>query len=101
MPRLASGEGKPLTSADERRWWFAPRDARVVGGRSVLEPSGVLFLFAAMLDMATAGYGSAVVWCNEGLKFYGRPLAPQIHAQTASCRTASMAEPTGSLVVVV
>jgi hypothetical protein len=48
MPRLARGEGKPPRSAEARRWWLAPRELRACGGRSELEPSGVLFLLAAM-----------------------------------------------------
>lgn len=50
MPRLASGDEKPPMSAEARRWWPAPME-RDPGGRSELEPSGVLFLLAAMLDM--------------------------------------------------
>ena len=46
MPRLASGEEKPPMSADARRWWPAPSEVRLTGGRSEDEPSGVLFLLA-------------------------------------------------------
>jgi hypothetical protein len=63
MPRLASGDEKPPMSAEARRWWLAPSDARVVGGRSELEPSGVLLRLAAMLDMAAVGCScSGEVW---------------------------------------
>ena len=48
MPRLAKGEGKPPRSAEARRWWFAPSEERAWGGRREEEPSGVLFLLAAM-----------------------------------------------------
>jgi hypothetical protein len=62
MPRLARGDEKPPMSADARRWWLAPSEARVVGGRRLLEPSGVLFRFAAMFDMlADGGSGSGLV----------------------------------------
>jgi hypothetical protein len=61
MPRLASGDEKPPMSAEALRWWLAPRDARAAGGRSELEPSGVLFLFAAMLDMLAEGDSSSAV----------------------------------------
>jgi hypothetical protein len=72
MPRFASGDEKPPMSADARRWWLAPREARVVGGRSELEPSGVLFLFAAMLDMLAGGCSSSGVLCDGRLKFCER-----------------------------
>jgi hypothetical protein len=72
MPRLARGDEKPPMSADARKWWFAPSDARAVGRRRVLEPSGVLFLLAAMLDMSAVAAGggrrwagSLGVWCND------------------------------------
>lgn len=39
---------------------MAPRELRAWGGRSELEPSGVLFLFAAiwLADMAAVGVGN-------------------------------------------
>lgn len=55
MPRLASGEEKPPMSAEARRWWVEPMVLREPGGRSELEPSGVLFRLPAMLDMSLAG----------------------------------------------
>lgn len=39
-------------SADARRWWPAPSDVRLTGGRSDDEPSGVLLRLAMWLDMA-------------------------------------------------
>lgn len=45
MPRFDSA--KPPISAEARRWWPAPiAEARELGGRSELEPSGVLLRFA-------------------------------------------------------
>jgi hypothetical protein len=64
MPRFASGDEKAPMSAEARRWWPAPRDVRAVGGRSELEPSGVLFLFAAMLDMVAKGSSGSGVLCD-------------------------------------
>src|SRR5690242_7063240 len=46
MPRLARGDEKPPMSAEARRWWPAPSEVRLTGGRSEDEPSGVLFLLA-------------------------------------------------------
>lgn len=79
MPRLASGDEKPPMSAEARRWWPAPREVRAVGGRSELEPSGVLFLFAAMLDISAVDYSCSAVLCNGGWKFCGRLSAPPEH----------------------
>jgi hypothetical protein len=50
MPRLESGEVKPPISAEARKWWPDPM-VREPGGRSDVDPSGVLFLFPDMLDM--------------------------------------------------
>lgn len=57
MPRLARGDEKPPMSAEARRWWPAPSEVRLTGGRSEDEPSGVLFLLADiwLADMLCAG----------------------------------------------
>lgn len=46
-------------SAEARRWWVEPMVLRELGGRRELEPSGVLFLLPAMLDMVRLAFGSS------------------------------------------
>lgn len=62
MPRLARGDEKPPMSAEARRWWPAPSEERELGGRSELEPSGVLLRWEAMwlADMMAGGCSSEI-----------------------------------------
>ncbi|KAJ4990740.1 hypothetical protein SVAN01_03749 [Stagonosporopsis vannaccii] len=83
MPRLASGDEKPPMSAEARRWWPAPSDVRLTGGRSDDEPSGVLLRLPGRWLADMAGGGAREPAAGGGEVYSGRGQSTRAGSEAA------------------